>query len=160
MNINLIKSRLQAQNIFFSEDSILDLPSVIGYDKQFRWSWMATQMNTFVVASDLKDESITTQTIESHIKQSFDYSSQKYRGWPRGLQSGVGVISILISENVTEEAKIYCKKLKSGKKWAAFTIPVVIDASTKEVFFFDKKPMWGMIYFPYFRQIIQTLTAH
>jgi len=121
---------------------------------------MITQLNTFITASDLKDTEITKQTIESHLKHSYDYSKKNYKGWPRGLQSGLGVISILISENVTEEAKIYCKKLKSGKKWAAFTIPVVIDASTKEVFFFDKNPMWGRIYFPYFKKMIQELTTH
>ncbi|MGH1386573.1 hypothetical protein [Kordia sp.] len=159
MNLDTIKNRLQAQQIFFSEDSIIEQPTVIGYDKQFRWSWMATQLNTFIMASDLGDQTITVETIENHLKESFDYSRKNYNGWLRGLQSGVGVISILISENVSEDAKVYCKKLKSGKKWAAFTIPVVIDATTKEVFFFDKKPMWGRIYFSFFKKTIQELTA-
>lgn len=159
MNLDTIKNRLQAQQIFFSEDSIIEQPTVIGYDKQFRWSWMATQLNTFIMASDLTDQTITVETIENHLKESFDYSRKNYNGWLRGLQSGVGVISILISENVSEDAKVYCKKLKSGKKWAAFTIPVVIDATTKEVFFFDKKPMWGRIYFSFFKKTIQELTA-
>lgn len=158
MSLHTIKNRFQSKNIFHSEDTILNESTVIGYDKQFRWSWMATQLNTFYVASDLKDTTITEATIEAHMKQAFDYSKNNYKGWPRGLQSGVGVVSILISENVTEEAKVYCKKLKSGKKWAAFTIPVVIDATTKEVFFFDKKPMWGRIYFSYFKKMIEELT--
>ncbi|EDP95174.1 hypothetical protein U8527_13235 [Kordia algicida OT-1] len=159
MNLELIKSRLQTENSFFSEDAILHQPTVIGYDKQFRWSWFATQMNTFIVATDVKEETITVQTIEAHLKEAFEYSSKNYSGWPRGLQSGVGVISILISENITEEAKVYCKKLKSGKKWAAFTIPVVIDATTKEAFYFDKNPMWGRIYYPFFKRMIQKLTS-
>lgn len=159
MSLDKIKNRLQSKNIFHSEDSILQHPTVIGYDKQFRWSWMATQLNTFYVASDFKDAEITVHTIEEYIKHSFDYSKKNYKGWPRGLQSGVGVVSILISENITEEAKTYCKKLKSGKKWAAFTIPVVIDSKTNEAFFFDSKPMWGRIYFSYFKKMIQELTA-
>ena len=159
MNLDTIKNRLQAQQILFSEDSIIRKPTVIGYDKQFRWSWMATQLNTFVVASDLTDKTITVETIENHLKESFEYSRKNYNGWIRGLQSGVGVISILISENVPEEAKMYCKKLKSGKKWAAFTIPVVVDTKTNEVFFFNKKPMWGRIYFSFFKKTIQRLTS-
>jgi len=160
MNLESIKSKLQQKSILQNDTIIIeDMPSIIGYDKQFRWSWMATQLNTFYVASDLKDTTITEATIEAHMKQAFDYSKKNYKGWPRGLQSGVGVVSILISKNVTEEAKVYCKKLKSGKKWAAFTIPVVIDATTNEVFAFDKKPMWGRIYFSYFKQMIQELTA-
>jgi hypothetical protein len=159
MNLTSIKSKLQSSSIFHSEDPILEQPTVIGYDKKFKWSWMATQLNTFFVASDFKNKDITVQTIEAHLKQAFEYSRKNYKGWPRGLQSGVGVISILISENVTEEAKTYCKKLKSGKKWAAFTIPIVIDATTNEVFSFDKKPMWGRIYFSYFKKMIQELTT-
>lgn len=160
MNLETIKSRLQTQNTYFSEDTILGKPTIIGYDKQFRWSWFATQLNTFIVATNAKEETITVQTVESHLKQAFDYSSRNYNGWPRGLQSGVGVISILISENVTEEAKMYCKKLKSGKKWAAFTVPVVIDTTTKEAFYFDKNPIWGRIYYPYFKRMIHELTAN
>lgn len=159
MSLESIKSKLQSKSIFHSEDAISEQPTVIGYDKQFRWSWMATQLNTFFVTSDFKDKEITVQTIETHLKQAFDYTSKNYKGWPRGLQSAVGVVSVLISENVTEEAKIYCKKLKSGKKWAAFTIPVVVDSKTNEVFSFDKKPMWGRIYFSYFKKMIQELTA-
>ncbi|MCH2193211.1 hypothetical protein [Kordia sp.] len=159
MSLDRIKKQLHSKSIFFSEDRILDQPSVIGYDKQFRWSWMLTQLNTFYVVSDLKATTITVETIESNLKESFNYGKKNYKGWPRGFQSAIGVVNILISENVSEEAKVYCKKLKSGKKWAGFAIPVVIDASKKEIFFFDKKPMWGMIYFPYFKRMIEELTV-
>ncbi|WP_430413079.1 hypothetical protein [Kordia sp.] len=160
MNLISIKEKLQTKSILHDDSVIIeDMPSVIGYDKQFRWSWMATQLNTFFVASDCGNTPITKKFIEEHLKSSFTYTKYAYNGWPRGLQSGVGVISILISDTITEEAKTYCKKLQSGKKWAAFTIPVVIDSNTKEVFFFDKKPMWGRIYFPYFEKIIKELTS-
>ncbi|WP_298516570.1 hypothetical protein [uncultured Kordia sp.] len=158
MSLTSIKKRLLSKNILLAEDTILRQQTVIGYDKQFRWSWMVTQLNTFYVASDLKDATITVETIESHLKEAFNYGKKNYKGWPRGLQSAIGVVNILIAENITEQAKTYCKKLKSGKKWAGFAIPVVIDAKTKEVFFFDKKPMWGRIYFPYFKRMIEELT--
>ncbi|MBT6022976.1 hypothetical protein HOH11_00005, partial [Candidatus Woesearchaeota archaeon] len=41
-----IEKNLKNQNIFHSKNKILGKPTVIGYDKQFRWSWMATQLNT------------------------------------------------------------------------------------------------------------------
>jgi hypothetical protein len=52
--------------------------------------------------------------------ESFKYASKNYTGWPRGLQSGVGVISIMLSTKIDEDAKDYCRELKSGKKWAGF----------------------------------------
>jgi hypothetical protein len=65
---------------------------------------------------------------------------------------------ILISTNINNEAVEYCKKLKSGKKWAGFSIPVAINSSTKELISFEKNPLWGGIYYPYFRKLITELT--
>jgi hypothetical protein len=158
MTLQIIKERLNVKSIFFSEEKINGRPTVIGYDKQFRWRWMATQLNTFIMASDFGDEIISKQEIENFFTESFKYAKIHYSGWPRGLQSGLGVIAILVSENIDEEAKRYCKELKSGKKWAGFSIPVTINSSTNEVYFFDKNPVWGRIYYPYFRKMITDLT--
>ncbi len=132
-------------------------PSAIGYEKKFRWAWVATQLNTFIVATDFGDEEVNVPLIEEHLTKSFNYSKQNYTGWPRGFQSGLGVICILISSNITDEAKDYCLKLKSGKKWAGFSIPVVHDSSSNKTFQFEKKPMWGRIYYPHFEKLINNL---
>lgn len=157
MNIESIKSKLQSKSIYHSQEKILDKPSVIGYEKKFKWSWMATQLNTFIIASDFTNEEINQTLIEKHLKESFKYAKQNYKGWPRGFQSGLGVISILISDKIDEESKEYCLKLKSGKKWAGFAIPVVINSETKEIYSFEKNPLWGRIYFPHFKKIINDL---
>ncbi len=157
MNIESVKVKLKEANIFHSEGEILNNQSVIGYEKKFKWSWVATQLNTFIVITDLGDQEINKSIIEQHLSESFKFSKQNYKGWPRGLQSAVGVISVLISTNITEEAKEYCRKLKSGKKWAGFSIPVVYNSETKETFKFEKNPMWGAIYYPHFKKLIASL---
>ncbi|MCP4442437.1 MAG: hypothetical protein GY810_26315 [Aureispira sp.] len=154
MNLETIKKSLETGNIYLSEEQILDKPTIIGYEKKFRWSWMAVQLNTFIVATDFGDEEVTPDLIEEHLSTSFAFAKKNYKGWPRGLQSGLGVISILISSNIDEAAKVYCQKLKSGKKWAAFTIPVTVNSATNEVYSFEKKPMWGRIFYPHFRRMI------
>jgi len=159
MNFNSIKEKLQQAAIFHSDQEILGKPSVVGYEKKFRWSWMATQLNTFIVVTDFGDETVDKSLIEMHLSAAFDFTKKNYTGWPRGLQSGIGVISVLISTNVTEEAKEYCKKLKSGKKWAGFTIPVVFNSETEETFQFQSRPMWGAIYYPHFKKLINDLKS-
>ena len=158
MSLQNIKDKLSAKSIFLSEEKIADYPTIIGYEKKFKWSWFATQLNTFVIASDLGDKLVTKEIIETHLSESFKYAKKNYKGWPRGLQSGVGVISILISKNIDEEAIEYCKKMKSGKKWAGFTIPVAINPSTNETYYFDKNPIWGRLYYPHFKKLITELT--
>lgn len=154
MKIESIKRNYLQKNIFFSEDPILGKPTVIAYEKKFRWSWMATQMNTFIVSSDFGDEKLTIKVLENHLAESFKYASKNYNGWPRGFQSGLAVISIIISSNIDEDVKNFCLGLKSGKKWAGIAIPIVIDATDENVYAFIKDPMWGKIYFPYFRKLI------
>lgn len=158
MTLNSIKGKLHSKSIFLKDEKILGQPSVIAYEKKFKWSWLATQLNTFIVASDFGDENITVDSIEKHLSEAFTFAKNNYTGWPRGFQSGVGVISILISKNITPEAKEYCKTLKSGKKWAGFTIPVTIDSSTNEVSYFEKNPIWGRIYYPHFKKMILEIT--
>ena len=63
----------------------------------------------------------------------------------------------MISNNISDKAKDYCQKLKSGKKWAGFSIPVVQDSKSKETFQFEKIPMWGRIYYPHFKKLINSL---
>lgn len=157
MTATSIKSKLEAQEIFYYEDHIMGKPSVIGYEKKFKWAWMATQMNLFIVATEVGDEEITVEMIEKHLTEGYAFSKQHYTGWPKGFQSGVGVISILISSNVSAAAKAYCTEMKAGKKWAGFSIPVVYDSSTNETFQFEKNPMWGRIYYPHFRKMIDGL---
>ncbi len=158
MDIHQIKNRLQSKSVFLSEDSIGGKPTVIGYDKQFRWSWFATQLNTFVVAVDFGDETVTVDSIENVLTESFAYAKQNYRGWPRGFQSALGSIVIAISSSIDDEAAAYCRELKSGKKWAGFSVPVAVDAGSGQVHVFEKRPMWGSIYYPYFKQTIDELT--
>lgn len=157
MNLESIKDKLQSKSIYHSQEKILDKSSVIGYEKKFKWSWMATQLNTFIVASDFENEEINKALIENHLKEAFNYAQKNYKGWPRGFQSGLGVISILISDKLDEDSKEYCLKLKSGKKWAGFAIPVVIDSKTNKIYCFEKNPIWGRIYYPHFKEIINDL---
>ncbi|MCB0632848.1 MAG: hypothetical protein R2824_27345 [Saprospiraceae bacterium] len=157
MTLETIKDNLIRDAIFHSEPEIMGLPSVVGYEKKFKWSWMATQLNTFIVATDFGEEEITRPLIEEHLTEAFYYAEDHYKGWPRGLQSGVGVISVLLSDEVDAGAKEFCLKLKAGKKWAGFTIPVVLDCTANEIFYFEKNPMWGRIYFPHFRKLIERI---
>ena len=159
MDILQVKYRLQSKSIFLSEDSIVGRPTVIGYEKQFRWRWFATQLNTFIVAVDFGDETITVDSIEDVLAESFEYARKNYRGWPRGFQSALASIAIVISSNIEDDAATYCRKLEAGKKWAGFSVPVAVDTRSGKIHSFEKKPMWGSIYYPYFKQTIGDLTC-
>src|ERR1051325_6798837 len=114
---------LKAENIFLRNDSIGGIPCSIGYVKEFRWSWFATQLNTFVIIGDT-DKPIDRTAIENFSKSCYDYALKNNKGWPRGLQAAVGAIAILAGDNIEPTAIHFCETA-SKKHWSAFEIPVV-----------------------------------
>lgn len=107
---------------------------------------------------DFGTNSVTVATIEAAVTDCFAYARQNYNGWPLGLQAGLGVITILVSSRIDESAIAYCRELKSGMQRAVFAVPVVIDSSTGQVHAFNTNPIWGRIYYPYFKDLIAKAT--
>jgi len=148
---------LKNQNIYFGQDNINGIPCSIGYIKKFKWSWVATQLNTFVIIGKTNDK-IDKQIIEAFSKSCFEYSLKNNKGWPRGLQAGVGSIAILQGSIIGDDAKSFCEKV-SKKHWSAFEISVLYNIVEKKTVRFIKKPIFGAIYFPFFTTTIDSITS-
>ncbi len=157
MNLPAIRARLRANGLYHSEEPILGRDTVIGYDKQFRWEWLATQLNTFIVATDFADEPVTVAAFEHHAFEALRYAELNYGGWPRGLQSGLAIVQVLLSRDIAPLAAQYCLHLGAKKQFAGMVVPVAANPVTGEVHAFENSPMWGRIYFPYFKQLIADL---
>ena len=148
---------LKNENIYFGQDNINGIACSIGYIKKFKWSWFATQLNTFVIIGKT-NEKVDRQMIEEFSKSCFDYALKNHKGWPRGLQAGVGSIAILQGSIIENEANDFCEKLKK-KHWSAFEIPVLYNIIEKKTTRFIKTPIWGTIYFPFFTKTIDSITS-
>ena len=153
------KAHLEAEGIFHSKSTFGGCPAVIGYEKQFRWSWMATQLNCFVVVIDFGDKPITEEAFETLFPEAHAYAKTHYTGWRKGFQSGLGVVLLLVGSNVSPNAQDYCTLLKTGKKWAGFSVPLAKDTSSGQAYQFAKKPMWGRIYYGYFKTMADKLLS-
>ena len=64
---------------------------------------------------------------------------------------------LLDGTDVTQQAREYCIQLKTGKKWAGFSIPLAKSTSDGERYCFAQKPVWGRIYFNYFEKLAQDI---
>ncbi len=147
---------LRHENIYIGQDNINGIACSIGYIKQFKWSWFATQLNTFVIIGQ-DSGSIDRQAIESFSENCIIYALKNNKGWPRGLQSAVGSIAVLQGNPVNEGARRFCEK-PSKKHWSAFEIPVLYDTAEKKAIRYLSTSMWGAIYFPFFTKTIDAIT--
>lgn len=148
---------LKIENIYFREDNINGIDCTIGYIKKFKWSWFATQLNLFVIIGKTT-EKIDKKMIETFSASCFEYALKNHKGWPRGLQAGVGSIAILQGSEIDNEAKDFCAKL-SKKHWSAFEVPILYDIEKNKTIRYTSTPIWGAIYFPFFTKLIDSITS-
>lgn len=146
---------LKNAGIYLGEATINGIPCSIGYIKEFRWSWVATQLNTFVIIGNT-DNTIDKQAIEDFSTSCFQYATKNNKGWPRGIQAGIASIAILQGDKIDNSAINFCEKF-SKKHWSAFEIPIVFNTNEKKAFRFTSKPLWGAIYIPYFIKTIDAI---
>ena len=147
---------LKEENFSVSQDTIDGIPCTIGYMKEFRWSWLGSQLNTFIIIGETK-EKIDKRFIESFSKKCFQYSIKNNKGWPRGLQSAVASIAILQGSIIDDEAIAFCKKL-SKIHWSAFEIPVLYNTDTQRRIRYTIEPIWGSIFFSFLSRVIDRIT--
>ena len=155
--MNNIKQLLESEKLYFGEATIAGIPCTIGYKKEFRWSWFACQLNTFVIIGQAST-SVDVQQIHDFSTACYEYALKNHKGWPRGLQSGVGSIAILCAENYSSSAAASCETL-TKKHWSAFEIPIIYDMTQKKMIRFKKAPMWGSLFFPYFAKMIDAIAG-
>ncbi|WP_157956117.1 hypothetical protein [Flavobacterium kingsejongi] len=151
------KPLLEQEMDYIGEVTINGISCAVGYSKKFKWSWMATQLNTFVFMAQTED-TIAKNTIEKFSSSCLEYAIKNNKGWPRGLQSAVGSIAILQSKNVDRSASDFCERF-SKKHFSAFEIPIVFDSTKSIAYRYHQKPLWGKIYYPFFTKLISTITS-
>lgn len=157
MTIKSIKDKLVADGIFYAEDKINGYPTVIGYEKKFSWSWAATQLSTLVIVSDYGDQEISVRVLERHIYASLEYAKKHYGNRLKRMFSSFAVIPVIISDQVSEEAKVYCQKSKARLNKTAITVPVILDRQSNEAIYFTRYPLFSIIYYPHFKRLINRL---
>lgn len=152
-----LKQILSSENIYSGQVNINGVNCTVGYIKKFKWTWFATQLNTFIIIGET-DQPINKAVIENFSSACLNYALANNKGWPRGLQSGVGSIAILMGNNIEGDA-IYFAENSSKKHFSAFEIPVLLDLEKRLVYKYKSTPIWGKIYFSYFTQTINWLIS-
>ncbi|CAM3724033.1 hypothetical protein MUGA111182_05490 [Mucilaginibacter galii] len=147
---------LKQEGLFVENTTIAGISCAVGYTKEFRWSWLATQLNTFVFIGSA-NSAVDKVLIERFSHECYEYATKNNRGWPRGIQSGVGSVAILKATTTDRDAAEFCEK-PSKKHWSAFEIPVIYDTANLRTVKYLKNPIWGTIYFPYFTELIGKIT--
>jgi len=90
----------------------------------------------------------------------FNYS-KKFRSipLPRGLFEGVICFPLAIVDNVDQAVAETVRSEEPPKHWAAFEMPVICDLKSKRLYYLEKTPNWGSLYWDRFREIIVAMLS-
>jgi len=150
--LKTVYEKLRQDGFELTKDKINEFDVVVATKKQFKLSWFATQMNIFAIMGVANN--VSKSVIGNFSKISLDYAIKKKKGLPRGLQAGVVSFALLVSLNVNEDAKQWVQQ-RPKKHFAAFEMPVIFDLRINELYYYDKTPIFGAIYYKSFRSFIE-----
>ena len=122
--LSTIYDKLQQDGFELKNEKVNDHDVLIATKKEFKLSWLATQLNIFVYIGST--DRTSKDIIETFSKNSLKYTIDSYTGLPRGVQSSVVSFSLLASTTIDEEAKQWVKK-PPKKHFAAFEVPIIFD---------------------------------
>jgi hypothetical protein len=128
-------------------------PAVVGYRAQFKLRWFATKLHALTVVVAVP--AATLDVVTDVTQQSIDYAKQA-KGNLRGLQTGVAALPVVVSSAVSPEARSAVETSPS-KRFAAQTLPAIVDLSSGQMYRYDGRLLWGGIYSAWLRERLDVL---
>ncbi|MCZ4124807.1 levansucrase [Streptomyces sp. H39-S7] len=116
---------------------------LVGRRSDFKLRWAATNLHVFTIAAAVPE--ISVGTIDTFTSQALGFAKKNKGGLPVGMQTGVAVFPVLISERVDPAAVAWAEE-KQRNQFACFARPVVVDTARHYVGLFRGKPVLGRIY--------------
>ena len=118
-------------------------PVLVGRRADFRLRWMGTKLHLFTVAAAVPE--ITMPTIGTFTFQAMEYAKRTKGGLPAGLQTGIGVFPVLVSDRV-DPAAVQWAEAQARHDWGITARPVVVDSARQYVGTCRRKGFVGRAY--------------
>ena len=97
-------------------------------------------MNVFSVIANF--DTVDAKTAEAFTKAADEYAKSNNSGLPRGLQSGIYTLAVIVSQKVDQTAIDYVSKAPPSQ-WAAIALPVIYNLENDSLHYFTGTPIWG-----------------
>jgi hypothetical protein len=137
--LNVVRKRLVADGCAVTSETIGSMPVVVGYRARVR---LLTRIHIFAVAA--KVERVDEAGLRAYVDDVVNLGLRR-KGQLRGLQSGVIVLPILVTESVDPAAAALTQKAYrlNLNGFAVMAQPAVVDVQAGQVWTFRGTRMWG-----------------
>ncbi len=129
---------------------------LVGRRSDFKWSWLASRLHTFVVA--FEENELTTQRAEELTAAAQQFAIDHKGGLPRGLQTGTATLATFLSPSPAPEAIDWFKH-QPHHRYAALRLPILADLNTRKLAWFSDPMTRGYIYQQHLHQVVREIIA-
>ena len=139
----------------------IDVPPLLNLDRSFRRQKLELSkighVTTFCGIKCI-NEPATAAYVRSFSPNVFDYALKNKGYLARNALQPLVVYPVIVASGCTPDA---VKFLDSywPKHWMAYEFPVVVDASTRQLFYHRSKPFWGWMYHESIKKDAESLFA-
>jgi hypothetical protein len=122
----------------------------------FRWSWMATRLHTFVFVIELPPSSKDEVVAVAELSRAW---ARKHKGGlPRGMQSGSAAMPLIITPDISSELWEWAAS-PQPVRFAAALFPVVVSSDGEFASYRRSSAKLGIVYESFLRQLASGLLS-
>ncbi len=112
------------------------------------------KMARFIIISTL--ENVDTIKFQDYSSHATKYALEnRNSALPRGFGGSLLSIPVLVSDDFSEDLKMWTEKHLMEKHWSAFEFPVLVSPKAKRIYYCRKTPVWGWAYYRGFRKYVE-----
>lgn len=130
-SLERLASALTAHEFTLAAATFDGRPVTVGTRSEFRWSWMATRLHTFVLATAF-DADVDEETLDRFLASACQYAVRHKGGLPRGLQTGSAAVAVAVVEAESATVVNWASRMH-GRRFAAIPYPVAAITASGRV---------------------------
>ncbi|HIQ99741.1 MAG TPA: zinc ribbon domain-containing protein [Candidatus Scybalocola faecavium] len=106
-----------------------------------RFSAALAKMKQYIFITE--NDAMDFQGAQAYSQACMRRALNIYKGLPRGLQTGVVAYNVICQSHANPSACQFIQQLPD-KHMAAFEMPIIMELSSKNLFYCTKLPVWGL----------------
>jgi hypothetical protein len=150
--LKMVSSNFKNEGFLVFDDTIEGFDVIVAKITKYKWEWIESLLNIFSIIG--ASEKITQENIEMYSKISRNFAQEQYKGLSTEAQTGIVSFALLASFDIEEDAIDWVQN-RPDKYFPAFEMPVISDLKNNELYYYEKVPQWGGLYYRFLREFVK-----
>jgi hypothetical protein len=134
--------------------TVAGLSALVAQRTDFRWRWVASRLDTFVVVFVVAD--LSQRKIEEMTDAAQDYATKTRNGRSLGMQAGVATIPVFISETEALSLRPWFAQ-EPRHRPASLRFPVLIEMDSFEITYFRERLFLGRVFSRHLHSVVEAI---